>query len=361
MLRRHSPHAPRQAHREQRHGEAEQPSPALEAHEEAHPRHAQPRRARLEGRGPRVVAVERRDREATERHGEPRHRADVAQHRPRLDEVERHRRQGDGRVDAGPPVEEARDERVRREHAEQTPEGERQPPGPLVQAEELEAQGDRRERELRAAEIVQVREASCRPRRGRGGSRGRGCKRDASRQVGDVQLVGVPQAVARERGDGEEEQRRDGRGHRQRNPAPIGPTLGRGSPGERRGALREAPLDSSRRRTWERRLVYGGERARGHYFQGNAQRNRRMLELQLPRVRLSRSDPRRERGPGRPSERRQEHAAQRPPGRADRHHEPPPADHARGRARRPHDGGHAVRRSSTRPACTCPARGWASG
>ena len=218
MPRRDSPDAPCETHREQRYGEAQQSSPALEAHEEAHGRHPQPRRARLERRRTGVVAIERRDRQPAERHGEPRHRADVAQHGAGLHEVERHGGQHDRRIDAGPAIEEPRDERVRCKDAEEAPEGQGQPPGPLVQTEELEAERDRRERELRATEIVEVRQRIVRAVE-REVARVEQVVRDATRQIGDVQLVGVPQAVASERRDGEEEQRGDGRGHRKRSPS----------------------------------------------------------------------------------------------------------------------------------------------
>ena len=62
------------------------------------PCRSQGRRA-ASGRGPLVVAIEGRDREAAERHGQAGHRADVAEHRPRLHEVERHRGQDDGGVE----------------------------------------------------------------------------------------------------------------------------------------------------------------------------------------------------------------------------------------------------------------------
>ena len=46
---------------------------------------------------------------------------------------------------------------VRRDDTEEAPHRERRTPRPLVEAEQLEAEGDRRERQLGAAEIVQVR------------------------------------------------------------------------------------------------------------------------------------------------------------------------------------------------------------
>jgi hypothetical protein len=102
------------------------------------------------------LSVEGGHREAAEGHREPCHRANVAHHRSRLDEIERHRRQYNRRVNAGAPVEKTSDERIRRKHSEHAPKCKRESSRPLLEAEQLEPQSDRRKRELWTTEIVQV-------------------------------------------------------------------------------------------------------------------------------------------------------------------------------------------------------------
>src|ERR1019366_5520188 len=144
----------------------------------------------------------------------------------------------DRRVGARPPVEQARDERVRREDAEQPPESQRQATGPFVQTEQLETQRDRRERQLRTAEIVQVRQRVVGPLENEA-RRTVEVERDATREVGDVELVGVPQAARRQRRKQEEQEGRDGCRDRERGPA---------RPGRRRLAGARGRLGGSRRR-----------------------------------------------------------------------------------------------------------------
>ena len=98
------------------------------------------------------------DQEAAERHCERAHDDDVSEHRAGLHEVERHGRERDRRKEPRAAIDQSADERVRGEDPEQAPEGERRPAGPLVQAEVTKPERDRRERELRTAEIIQVRQ-----------------------------------------------------------------------------------------------------------------------------------------------------------------------------------------------------------
>ncbi len=234
---------PGEPYADERDAHAEQASTALEPDEETDGGHEEPwsangERRRLDSRARPLaaLAVERTDGQATERHRQPRHRADVAEDRARLDEVDGHRGEDDGRVGAGPAIEQARDEGVRGQDAEQPPEGQRKSAGPLVQAEELEAERDRRERELRSPEVVKVRQRVVRPLE-REVARVVEVERDAAREVRDVQLVGIPEAAPRQRRQHEEEERGDGRRHRERRPLPPGP-CGLGRPVRRgRGAL----------------------------------------------------------------------------------------------------------------------------
>ncbi len=99
---------------------------------------------------------------------------------------------------------------IGRDDADDAPERERQPPRPLVEAEELEAERHRRERELGSAEIVQV-------RKGVVGADERETvgmeevQREAAREIGDVELVRIPEPALRERRQHEEKERREDR------------------------------------------------------------------------------------------------------------------------------------------------------
>ncbi len=229
-----------------------------------------------------------------------------------------------------------------------------------MEAEELEAERDRRERELRPPEIVEVRQRVVGPleREVPGAVE---VERDATRQVGDVELVGIPQAAPRQRRQDEEEERRDRGRHRERCPAPR--RVGRfGRPrGRARWAcfrlphpdsesavsgLRARPRDTTSkvRRGATPALLLQALLAGGGAVASRVRlAHRASPASSMPKPRQPRPDPRRPRRAHRPAQRRQEHAPQHAAGRADRDRQPAPANHARHRARRAHRGRHAVR------------------
>ena len=212
------------------------------------------RRARQDRRRPLLVAIEHGDREPAEGHRQRRHRHDVAEHRAGLNEVERRRREDDRREDPCPLVDEAGDERVRREHAGHAPERERRAAGPLMEAEDPKADRHRVERELGAAEIVQVGERVVRAVESQA-LRAEDVQRQAPGQVGHVELERVPEAALGERGEEEEEGDREEGGDAERGPAPP---AGRRLRRPRRAArgLVERPR-APRRRPRDRRVDGG--------------------------------------------------------------------------------------------------------
>ena len=189
-------------------------------------------------------------------------------------------------------------------------------------------------------------------------------ERDAAREVGDVELVGVPEAAPRQRRQDEEEERRDGGRHRERRPAfhaaPMRAAVGPCRRG--RGARRTGSVAAGRLRGHAESAL-SGRQARPRDTTSKVRRGATpalLLERCFRRRPLTcarRIAPTSSRAirPALPTPRPVRRPSRRAPagsrssggpnvgkstllnallGRADRHHQPPPADHARRRARR---------------------------
>ena len=208
---------PGDADPEEGHGDAEDAAARSEAGREPDGCEQEPRETGA-GAGRTVfVPIEHGDGEAAERHGDGAHGDDVPEHRPRLHEVERHRREDGGGVEPCALVDQPRDEAVRGDDPHHPPERERRATGPHVEPEELEAERDGSERELGATQVVEVRERVV----GRDESEGVGAEeveREPARKVGDVQLEGIPEPARREGREDEEEEGREGSSDRERPP-----------------------------------------------------------------------------------------------------------------------------------------------